>query len=81
MVIYKQFIGEFDSTSGKILYYMIQDNENYGIELVEDRNTMIKSTVEWFTNSKENAIEIAKLLCHHGALPIHLGEIIDNYVS
>lgn len=80
MVILKQYIGKFEGSHGATHYYMIQNDSHYGIELVQEDEQNLISTLEWFTENKGNALDCAKLLCKHGASPTHLGEIIDNYV-
>lgn len=82
MVIKKQYIGEFEGSDGlAIHYYMIQNDSHYGIELVQGNKQYLTSTLEWFTEEKEKALELAKLLCKYGASPVHLDEMIDNYVD
>lgn len=81
MVIKKQYIGEFEEPNGLTThYYMIQSDSRYGIELVQGDKENLTSTLEWFTEEKDDALKLAKLLCKHGASPIHLDEMIDNYV-
>ncbi len=81
MVILKQYVGKFEGPNGSIHYYMIQNDSRYGVELVQGDTPNLTSTLEWFTEDQEHALRFVKLLCKHGALPIHLDEMIDNYVS
>lgn len=81
MVISKEYIGKHENTQGLIQYYMIKTNTCYGIELVQEHASQITSTAEWFSENREHTLELVQLLCLHGASPIHLSEIIDNYIE
>lgn len=80
MVILKQYVGKHESPNGAIHYYMIQNDSHYGIELVQGDTNNLISTLEWFSECKESVLSFAQLLCNNGASPIHLSELIDNYV-
>lgn len=81
MVITKEYIGKYENTNGLTQYYMINNDNYYGIELVEKNGAKIMSTSEWFSESRESTLALVRLLCLHGASSIHLSEIIDNYVK
>lgn len=80
MVIKKQYVGKYDGFNEPTHYYMIQNDSHYGIELVQGNIQTITSTYEWFSEDKDVTLEFIQLLCQHGALPIHLSEMIDNYI-
>ena len=80
MVIKKQYIGKYDGFDKPTHYYMIQNDSHYGIELVQDNSQVITSTYEWISDNEKQTLELIQLLCKHGASPIHLSEIIDNYI-
>ena len=81
MVIKKQYIGKYDGLNEPTHYYMIQNDLYYGIELIQGNDQTATSTCEWISDNEEQTFEFIQLLCKHGASPIHLSELIDNYMD
>lgn len=81
MIITREYVGKHLGEDGLFQYYMIKRDAFYGIELVEGSATENISTIEWFSENREKTLALVQLLCLHGASPIHLSEIIDNYVE
>ena len=80
MQIKKKYIGKHDGPNGEIQYYMLQKDTHYGVELLEGNHPDLTSTIEWFSEDQSHALNFVELLYKHGASPIHLSELIDNYV-
>ena len=81
MVIKKQYVGKYDGLNRLTHYYMIQNDLHYGIELIQGDSQTATSTYEWISDNEEQTLKLTQLLCEHGASPIHLSEIIDNYMA
>lgn len=79
MVIKKKYIGKYAAPLGEVQYYLIQQDNKYGIELLEITNSNYISTMEWVCEDGELTLALTKRLCMQGALPVHLAELIDDY--
>lgn len=81
MIISKEYVGKYESAHHLVHYYLVHKDLVYGVEMVEEKEDKVVSTLEWFSEDQEDTKEFIQLLCNYGAMPIHLSEFIDDFQS
>lgn len=81
MIINKKYVGKSNTQTGEIHYYLIQKDSQYGIELMEVDQEEMTSSLEWISENQEETRSFVEMLCRHGASPIHLSEMIDDFIN
>ncbi len=85
MYLNKKYVGEVNNVaSNKVIeYYVVKNSKtgNYGVELVEKQHEYLESTTEWFTDDFESAVSFVTVLYKNEVSPVHLTEVLDDYIA
>ncbi|MGL5676285.1 MAG: DUF6514 family protein [Cellulosilyticaceae bacterium] len=81
MVMEKVFIGEQWIDEMSIRYYSIQKDCFYGVAVEEDHKDTIKCHQTFFTESKNEAQTLGKVIYRGIVTGMTLDEVIDDFVQ
>lgn len=80
-MVMKQYVGKQEFDDFIVQYYMIQQSDFFGVELVKTRQEAIISASEYFTENPEDALLIANRLYKGKVTPLTLEDVIDDCLS
>jgi len=81
MLIEKHYIGKNEVNGINRCYYVLKKRDYYGIEIIEEYDNKMLSASEYFTQSYESAVKLAKLLYKGCVTLVTFIDILDDYVS
>lgn len=81
MVVERYYVGKMTLPTSNISYYMIQKDDLFGVELVEELDMKSISVLEYFTEDRDEALAFTEMICKHEVTPITLTDIVDDYIG